>query len=55
MTKYARIVFEIEIEDNATDELIEEKMHDHMSDYLSNNYITVEDMEISETPYTKEV
>ncbi len=54
MTKYARIVFEVEIEDNDTDVQIEEKMYDHMSGYLSDTYLTVGDMEISDTPYTKE-
>ncbi len=50
--KYARLVFEIEIEDNASDEEIEERIHDHISGYLGDTYITVGDMELSDTPYT---
>ncbi len=52
--RYARIVFEVEIEDNASEEDIEVKMYDHVSGYLSDNCITIDDMEITETPYTKE-
>jgi hypothetical protein len=49
MTKYARMVFEVDIEDEATEDEIESRMYEHMTDYL-----TVEDLEISEIPYTKE-
>jgi len=51
---YARVVFEIEVEDDASDEEIEEQMHDHISGYLGDTYLTVSDMEFSDTPYTKD-
>ncbi len=54
MTKYARLVFEEEIEDNATEEEITEKMRVAIENYTKGLGVSIDDIEISEVPYIRE-
>jgi len=48
--KYARIVFETEVEDNATDEEILDILEAHLGEFINNQW-GIEDVEIHESPY----
>lgn len=53
MTKYARIVFEIEVADDSTTEEIEQQLNEHITDYLSDMHnVPFDDMEVSDKPYS---
>jgi hypothetical protein len=51
MVKYARFVYEIEIDDNTIEELAAVKVNEALQEYISNNTVMATDIEISDTPY----
>ncbi len=53
MKKYARLVFEEEIPENATNEEIVEKMKECIENYTKDG-INIDDVEISESPYMRD-
>lgn len=55
MTKYARLVFEVEIpEDNTTNDEIEVLLMEHITEFLSTTRTITPCIEIVDTPYQKE-
>jgi len=48
--RYARIVFETEVEDNATDEEILDILEAHLGEFINNQW-GIEDVEIHKKPY----
>lgn len=52
MTKYARLVFEEEIPEGATNEDIVRKMKKCVENYVKDS-ISIDDIEISEHPYER--
>ncbi len=50
MTKYARIVFEVEIEDNADDEEILDLLESRLGEFIENVW-GIDDVEIHNRPY----
>lgn len=53
MVKFARLVFEEEIEDNATDEDIVERIRECVENYISGLGVSIDDIEISAYPYMR--
>lgn len=51
--KYATLVFEIEIPEEATNEEIVKKMKEHVENYINNCVINIDDLEINERPYMR--
>lgn len=51
--KYARLVFEEEIPEGATNEEIVRKMKERIQNYIENCTISIDDMEITDRPYMK--
>lgn len=54
MVKYVRLVFEEEIDDNATEEEITEKIRVAIEKYIGDFGVSIDDVEISETPYIRD-
>lgn len=54
MVKYARLIFEEEIDDKATDEEIVERLRKVIENYTSGFGISIDDIEISEAPYMRD-
>lgn len=53
MVKYAKIVFEVEINDDDSSEQIENKLNEHVINYLSDMHnIPIDDIEVSDQPYS---
>ncbi len=52
--KYARLVFEEEIPVNATEEEITEKIRIAIENYTKGFGVSIDDIEISDTPYEKD-
>lgn len=53
MEKYARLVFEEEIPEGATNEEIVEKIKVCIENYIKNG-VNIDDVEISESPYMRD-
>lgn len=53
MQKYARLVFEEEIPEGATNEEIVMKMKEHIEKYIKDGIVSIDDMEITECPYMR--
>lgn len=53
MVKYARLLFEEEIDDNATEEEITEKIRIAIENYIKGYGVSIDDIEIAETPYMR--
>lgn len=53
MSKYARIVFEIEIEEDATDKEILDTLEAHLGEFINNPW-SIDDIEIHDTPYIQD-
>lgn len=51
--KYARVVFEEEISESATEEEVEEIMRNVIRNFESYDRLSIDDIEIYETPYTQ--
>lgn len=51
--KYARLVFEEEIPEGATNEEIVRKMKEHVENYIKDGVVSIDDMEITECPYMR--
>ena len=54
MVKYARLIFEEEIDDNDTEEEISEKIRKVIENYIGGFGVSIDDIEISETPYMRD-
>ena len=54
MVKYVRLIFEEEVEDNATDEEIVERIRKAIENYTSGFGVSIDDIEISEAPYMRD-
>lgn len=52
--KYARLVFEEEIPANATEEDITEIIRKAIEEYIKGFGVSIDDIEIADTPYEKE-
>lgn len=50
MVKYARIVFEVEIEDDATEQEILDVLEAHLEEFINNPW-GINDVEIHDVPY----
>lgn len=53
MEKYARLVFEETISENATNEEIIKKMKECIENYIKNG-VKIDDVEMSESPYMRD-
>ena len=54
MVKYARLVFEEEIDDKATGEEIAERIRKAIENYIGGFGVNIDDIEISEFPYMRD-
>ncbi len=48
MVKYARFIFEMEVEDGEPEESITQRMADKLRDYLAENGISMDDIEVDD-------
>ena len=54
MVKYARLVFEEQIDDNATEEEITERIRKAIENYTGGFGVSIDDIEISDAPYMRD-
>ena len=54
MTKYARIVFEVDVEDNASEEEVLDLLEARIGEFINNQW-GIDDVEMCTEPYNKEV
>lgn len=54
MVKYARLLFEEEIGDNATEEEITEKIRIAVENYIKGFGVSFDDLEIADEPYMRD-
>lgn len=54
MVKYARLIFEEEVDNEATDEEIVERIRKQIENYIRGFGVSIDDIEISDAPYMRD-